>query len=238
MKKIIPLIILLFLFTLTGCRSLIPCVNPLAGTQWKLVSWLDNSLDPSQFDITAYFDEKTIWGKAAVNYYSGTYRVRLDHSFSVGELQMILMGGSEEAMQAESTYWQLLQKASQYILNTGTLILYDQLGQESLVFFRISEKKGLADVTRVDVLIAESFPVQVFVVAQGYLPDPCTEIGPIMQERIGNNFYITINTYPSQEICICLITPFTRTISLDVHDLPAGQYTVNVNGIKGYFVLD
>lgn len=238
MKKVLLFLLLLIVFTLTGCQSLIPCGSPLAGTQWKLVSWLEDSIDPSQFNITAYFDEEIIFGNSGVNSYSGFYKINFNHSFSLGDLQITAMGGSEEAMQAETIYCQLLQKASRYILQQNTLTLCNDLGQELLIFSRISENQGLANVTQIDILIAESHPVQVFVIAYGYLSNPCMEIGPIIQKKLGNSFYVTLKTYYTEEVCISLITPFTKTISLDVYGLPAGQYTVNVNGITGDFVLE
>lgn len=97
---------------------------------------------------------------------------------------------------------------------------------------------GLAEVTEIDILILESFPVQVQVVARGNLPNPCTGIDQIIQSRDGNNFKITIKTKYNQEICIPLINPFEETIALDVYGLPAGTYTVNVNGIEDSFTLD
>lgn len=96
---------------------------------------------------------------------------------------------------------------------------------------------GLATVEEIDILIAESFPVQVFVVAEGYLPDPCTEIYEISQQREGNTFFITIKTYRAPGACIQVIQPFEETISLDVYGLPAGTYTVDVNGVQDSFSL-
>ncbi len=118
------------------------------------------------------------------------------------------------------------------------LTLFDALGKELLIFSKMAPMAGLATVEEIDILIAESHPVQVFVVTKGYLPNPCTKLGPIIQQREGNSFYVTIKTYSSQEICILLLAPFTETISLDVYGLPAGKYTVDVNGITGSFVLD
>jgi len=40
----------------------------------------------------------------------------------------------------------------------------------------------------------ESFPVQIKVVAEGYLPDGCTEIDEITAEREGNTFNVNIST--------------------------------------------
>ncbi len=50
---------------------------------------------------------------------------------------MTMMGGSEEAMHAESTYFQLLQEACRYILNQNTLTLFDALGKELLIFYKL-----------------------------------------------------------------------------------------------------
>jgi len=97
---------------------------------------------------------------------------------------------------------------------------------------------GLATVEEIDILTLESFPVQVFIIASGYLPNPCTEIYQIIQEREGNTFFITIETYCSQEVCIQVIAPFEEVIPLKVYGLPAGTYTVEVNGVQGSFDLE
>lgn len=96
----------------------------------------------------------------------------------------------------------------------------------------------LATVTEIELLIQETFPVQINVVAKGFLPNPCTHIEQITQRRDGNNFFITIKTKTTQGICIEVITPFTETIPLSVYGLPKGTYQVDVNGIKGIFTMD
>jgi inhibitor of cysteine peptidase len=97
---------------------------------------------------------------------------------------------------------------------------------------------GLATVEEIDILTLESFPVQIFVIASGYLPDPCTEIYQINQEREGNAFFITIKTYRSPGFCIQVLAPFEEVIPLYVYGLPAGTYTVEVNGVQGTFDLE
>jgi inhibitor of cysteine peptidase len=97
---------------------------------------------------------------------------------------------------------------------------------------------GLATVEEIDILTLESFPVQIFVIASGYLPDPCTEIYQISKEREGNAFFITIETYRSPGFCIQVLAPFEEVIPLDVYGLPAGIYTVEVNGVQGTFGLE
>lgn len=97
---------------------------------------------------------------------------------------------------------------------------------------------GTADVENIQILILESFPVQVRVIAEGYLPDGCTEIDKIKTERERNIFNVSINTKrPKDAICTRTIESFTETIPLDVQGLKAGNYTVNVNGVNGSFEL-
>jgi len=102
----------------------------------------------------------------------------------------------------------------------------------------VEPRINLAEVTEIDILILESFPVQVHVVASGYLPNPCTKIEEIIQSRESNNFFVTIKTKSSLLPCIQVLTPFEETIALDVYGLPAGTYNVNVNGIEDTFTLE
>jgi len=102
----------------------------------------------------------------------------------------------------------------------------------------VEPRINLAEVTEIDILILESFPVQVHVVASGYLPNPCTKIEEIIQSREGDNFFVTIKTKSSLLPCIQVLTPFEETIALDVYGLPAGTYNVNVNGIEDTFTLE
>jgi inhibitor of cysteine peptidase len=97
---------------------------------------------------------------------------------------------------------------------------------------------GTTAVETVQVMTLESFPVQIHVVAEGYLPDGCTEINEIKTERADNNFNVNISTKrPKDAICTQAIVPFNETIPLDVQGLKAGNYTLNVNGVKGSFEL-
>ena len=97
---------------------------------------------------------------------------------------------------------------------------------------------GLAPVEEIEIVILESFPVQVQVIARGNLPDPCTEISEVLQEKEGNAFFITIKTYRPPGLCIQVLAPFEEVIPLEVYELPAGTYTVDVNGVQGTFNLE
>lgn len=98
--------------------------------------------------------------------------------------------------------------------------------------------EGVASVETIDILILESFPVQINVVARGNLPDGCTTIDEVIQERDGNTFRVTITTVrPVGMACTEALVPFERIIALDVYGLPAGVYTVDVNGVTDTFEL-
>lgn len=97
---------------------------------------------------------------------------------------------------------------------------------------------GEATVESVELVMLESFPVQVRAIVKGYTPDSCTTISEIKQERTGNTFNVKITTTrPADLACAQVITPFEETIPLDVAGLKAGTYTVNVNGVTETFTL-
>jgi hypothetical protein len=89
---------------------------------------------------------------------------------------------------------------------------------------------GAAIVDSVDVLIAESFPVQANAIARGNLPDGCTTIDQIISTQDGNTFNVSITTIrPANQVCTQALVPFEESFALDVNGLPAGDYTVVVN---------
>ena len=120
-----------FLLVLMGCSAI---RNPLDGTEWKLVGWSLNSLDPADFTITAKFTKEDISGGSGVNSYSGPYKLGAGGAFSIGPTAGTLMAGPEPAMRAEGAYLTLLGQASSYKLVNSKLILYDTGGNESLIF--------------------------------------------------------------------------------------------------------
>ena len=96
-----------------------------------------------------------------------------------------------------------------------------------------------AVVESIAILMLESFPIQVNVVARGNLPDSCTQIGQITQERDDNTFEVTIMTVrPADRVCAAVLVPFEEVIALDVLGLPADSYSVNVNAVTDSFTFD
>lgn len=95
-----------------------------------------------------------------------------------------------------------------------------------------------AKVEEIKVLIVESNPIQVNVVATGNLPDPCTMVDEIVQYKKDNTFFVTIrSSKPHDAVCAQAIKQFEQVIPLDVTDLEKGEYKVSVNGVEGNFVL-
>jgi hypothetical protein len=95
-----------------------------------------------------------------------------------------------------------------------------------------------ATVESIEILLLESFPVQVNVHVKGYLGDGCTTLGSIIQEREGDTFNVTIQTNrPADKVCTQMLVAFEETIPLAVQGLEAGTYTVNVNGVTDTFTL-
>lgn len=137
MKAIGLLLLATLLVGIIGCEnnSNSTASSPLNGTLWNLTAWTLSSLNPADFTITANFANGQISGNSGVNTYSGPYKqLGSGDAFSVGPLVSTEMGGSEPAMRAEDAYLTLLGQAKSYKMADGKLTLYDQGGNESLIF--------------------------------------------------------------------------------------------------------
>ena len=121
-------------FALAACSS---GGHGLDGTSWRLTGWTLDSLDPAAFTITATFADGTISGRSAVKSYSGSYTTGSGGSFAVDAIASTEMAGPEPAMRAEHAYMTLLQQARSYSLDGRTLTLFDEHGNESLIFERV-----------------------------------------------------------------------------------------------------
>lgn len=76
------------------------------------------------------------------------------------------------------------------------------------------------------------------VLVGGNLPDGCTQLAGSEMERQDNTFEITLLAErPDEQACTEALVPFQETIPLEVTNLPAGEYTVNVNGKTETFTL-
>ena len=108
-----------------------------------------------------------------------------------------------------------------------------------------STKKGTdnyveepASIKDVQVVILETFPVQVNVIVNGEFPDACVENLIVKTQKAGSTYNINIiRRLRADAICAEVITPFSKTIQLDVTGLKAGAYVVSVNGVTKTFEL-
>lgn len=98
---------------------------------------------------------------------------------------------------------------------------------------------GVAVVQSVEIQIVETQPLQVNAILRGQLPDAgCTSIASVNQARDGNTFKISLTTTTDPlALCAQALTPFEKVVSLDVRNLPAAKYTVDVSGITKTFEL-
>ena len=114
---------------LVGCSG-----SALDGTRWRLTEWTVSSVDPAAITVTAVFSDGRISGSGGVNTYSGDYSTGPRGAFGVGELALTAMAGPEPQMRAEAAYLALLQQAESFKIAGNQLTLYDEGGNESLIF--------------------------------------------------------------------------------------------------------
>jgi hypothetical protein len=98
-------------------------------------------------------------------------------------------------------------------------------GEENMV-------RGPVDIASAEVVLLESFPVQVSLNLKGALPTPCHQLrakvsGPDDQKRINVEVYSLVDP---DKICIQMLEPFETSINLG--SFPSGTYSVWVNGEK------
>ena len=89
----------------------------------------------------------------------------------------------------------------------------------------------------IEVLLAESDPVQVTVEVTGWLADSCIAHHETHQGREGNTITIQITTIHSKDLfCADVLTEYQERVF--VGTLPAGDYKVIVNDVEQQFRVD
>ena len=92
-------------------------------------------------------------------------------------------------------------------------------------------------IAEIEVLLAESHPVQVTVEVNGWLPDSCTTHHETHQTQEGNTITIQITTIrPKDFACATVVTEYQERVSIGT--LPAGNYIVIVNDVEQQFRVD
>lgn len=89
----------------------------------------------------------------------------------------------------------------------------------------------------VQMQIGVGSPIPVEVVASGTWPDLCAQLATVSQQLSGNQFEISLSASPADPACPpdLLGLPFKMSIPLNMVQMPAGTYTVAVNGVKTSF---
>lgn len=93
-------------------------------------------------------------------------------------------------------------------------------------------------VDSIEILILESFPVQVHANLSGSTRDGCVVIDDVAVVREGNAFELRVQASRLDNArCDGQRQPFEQSVALDVFGLRAGTYTVSVDEVSEMFEL-
>ena len=88
-------------------------------------------------------------------------------------------------------------------------------------------QRGPAFVDKIDILAAESYPLQYRLELAGSLPTPCHQLRISIQEPdTSGNIYMEVYSLDSGQMCTQVLQPFDAAIPLQY---PPGQYTLWIN---------
>jgi len=91
-------------------------------------------------------------------------------------------------------------------------------------------------VDSVNVEVGAGSPIPVKAIVSGNLPLACAQLGEIRVHRQDTSFFVQLVAYlPAQTDCAEDSIPFRLEIPLNIVNLPAGPYNVNVNGATATF---
>ena len=109
------------------------------------------------------------------------------------------------------------------------------LGQETSVTTPLASDannfRSYTLIESVDVVVMESFPMQINLVVTGTQPDGCQLPVIVTQAREGNT--VTVEIYrdmPMDMICTAVLVPYEDTIRLD-GGFESGSYTFHINDV-------
>jgi len=91
---------------------------------------------------------------------------------------------------------------------------------------------GAVYINSTDLLVAESYPVQVFLHIAGDLPTPCHEFrSQVAEPDEGNRIYATAwSESDPNTVCVQVLEPFDLSIPIPMEGSGEGSYTVWLNG--------
>ncbi len=95
-----------------------------------------------------------------------------------------------------------------------------------------------ASINNVTIQTSEGFPVKKTLVVKGNLDNDCFYINDPQTIRDGSTFYVNLTTRKEGNSCSDTSVPYERNIDLEVLGLPAGVYSVVINGKEISFELE
>lgn len=122
------------------------------------------------------------------------------------------------------------------------VIQFTDQGELRLVSFR--ESIAMRQLSGVELVQTETFPVQVFLKVSGGLSSGCSRVGQVRRKTVGNRIDVIVyfandEAFFNPEIlCPAVFTYFTEVVELPVYGLAEGEYEYSVNGeFSGSFSL-
>jgi inhibitor of cysteine peptidase len=158
-------------------------------------------------------------------------------------------GAPEGVMDQEMAYLRVLGAVAGYAVENDELTLFDADDQALLVF---APQTGAGDegesdgteigkpnvtIDEIELLVMESFPVQVAALVRGNLPNGCAVLDDVSAVRTDEGFAIEVVTHKEGDFCTAALVPFEERVALDVLGLPAGTYTVRAGEVSSEFTL-
>lgn len=116
---------------------------------------------------------------------------------------------------------------------------YTVTAQEASATFEVFPEESRVPtgfVERLSVSVDESRVVTLTLT--GYLPDPCTHIQRVSQNREDRHFDLVLElSEPVEGECPSVIVPFGEAVVLETAGLEPGRYTVSAHGLTATFTL-
>lgn len=141
MKKIfyiiIPVIFVILLWVISANQNKNKNnQSDILGTEWELTAWSVSSIEPNVATISLVINKNnTISGNGGINNYSGKINYKPKRQINISNLSSTEMASANAIVnKAESNYFALLTKATQYLFKDKELILKDATNNELLIF--------------------------------------------------------------------------------------------------------
>ncbi len=136
--------------------------------------------------------------------------------------------------------WLAVLMAMSVVVSACSGVVRGEVGSGAPVDIEEPAGVGLAPVDELEVIIMESLPATAAVIARGHLADGCTHIVDMSMQidEEARFFKVILGTYRDPEaMCTMALVPFEEVVELPILGLPAGTYTVEVNGMTTTFDL-